>query len=54
MSLTKEEAGRHFGWFAMFAQMDMPASSTVTRERLGWQPSGPDLLTDLRQMDYGD
>ncbi|RWR27302.1 SDR family oxidoreductase [Sinirhodobacter populi] len=54
VSLTKEEAGQHFGWFAMFAQMDMPASSTVTRERLGWQPSGPDLLTDLRQMDYGD
>ncbi|RWR04462.1 hypothetical protein D2T33_21030 [Sinirhodobacter populi] len=53
VSLTKEEAGQHFGWFAMFAQMDMPASSTVTRERLGWQPSGLDLLTDLRQMNYG-
>ncbi len=32
--------------------MDMPASSALTRERLGWQPSGPGLIADLKQMDY--
>jgi hypothetical protein len=25
---------------------------TLTREQLGWNPTGPDLLTDLRNMDY--
>lgn len=51
-SLSPEAAAAHFGWFVMFAGMDMPASSALTRARLGWRPSGPDLLSDLRQMDY--
>ncbi|WP_176074573.1 SDR family oxidoreductase [Brucella intermedia] len=51
-SLTKEEAETHFGWFAMFAAADMTASSALTRQKLGWQPSGPSLLTDLKNMDY--
>ena len=25
----------------------------LTRQQLGWNPAGPDLLTDLRNMDYG-
>jgi hypothetical protein len=25
----------------------------LTRQELGWNPTGPDLLTDLRNMDYG-
>lgn len=50
VSLQPEEAGAHFGWLALFIGMDMPASSTLTRGRLGWHPAGPDLLTDLRQM----
>jgi len=36
----------------MFAGVDMPASSTLTRQVLGWEPNGPDLLTDLGNMDY--
>ncbi|MEL4377588.1 SDR family oxidoreductase [Brucella cytisi] len=51
-SLSKEEAQAHFGWFAMFATTDMTASSTLTRQKLGWQPTGPSLLTDLKNMDY--
>lgn len=51
-SLTKEEAETHFGWFAMFAAADIAASSALTRQKLGWQPSGPGLLTDLKNMDY--
>jgi hypothetical protein len=30
-----------------FAGVDMIASSTITREKLGWKPVGPDLITDL-------
>lgn len=42
----------HFGWFADFAGTDMPASSTLTRERLGWRPTGPGLLADIGQPEY--
>ena len=42
-----EEAEAHFGWFTMFASMDMPASSTLTRKRLGWEPTGPGFLADI-------
>lgn len=52
VSLSKEEADSHFDWFAMFAAADITASSTQTREQLGWAPTGPDLLDDLRRMDY--
>ena len=34
------------------AQLDLPASSAWTRRQLSWTTTGPDLLTDLRNMDY--
>jgi nucleoside-diphosphate-sugar epimerase len=52
VSLSPEEAQEHFGWLAMFVAMDFPASSAQTRERLGWQPTGPGLVADLKAMDY--
>jgi hypothetical protein len=30
----------------------MPASSALTRERLGWRPTGPGLLADIGRPDY--
>ncbi len=42
----------HFGWFANFAGGDQSASSARTRSLLGWQPTGPSLLTDLDQPGY--
>ncbi|HEY4240382.1 MAG TPA: SDR family oxidoreductase [Kofleriaceae bacterium] len=42
----------HFGWFAHFATMDLPASSARTREQLGWAPAMPGLLVDLDQPYY--
>ena len=50
ISLSQDEAQTHFGWLAMFAGADMPASSTQTRQRLGWHPTGPGLIADLEQM----
>jgi hypothetical protein len=32
--------------------MDLLASSAWTRKVLGWHPTGPDLITDLKHMDY--
>lgn len=52
VSLSPEEAGAHFGWMAMFAGLDLPASSVLTRGWLGWEPVGPGLLEDLRNMRY--
>ena len=54
VSLTPEEAPAHFGWLAMFAGLDLPASSAKTREVLGWEPRGPGLLDDLKRMDYSN
>jgi nucleoside-diphosphate-sugar epimerase len=52
VSLASAEASAHFGWLAVFAGLDMPASSAQTWKQLGWQPTGPGLITDLEQMRY--
>jgi nucleoside-diphosphate-sugar epimerase len=52
VSKSPEEAGEHFGWLGLFAGFDMSASSALTRERLGWHPTGPGLIADLDQMRY--
>jgi nucleoside-diphosphate-sugar epimerase len=52
VSKTPEEAASHFGWFAHFAAFDVPASSALTRERLGWQPKQPGLIPDLDRPRY--
>ncbi|MDR3489548.1 MAG: SDR family oxidoreductase [Bradyrhizobium sp.] len=51
-SITPEEAKAYFGWLAGLAQTDLSASSALTRTELGWATTGPDLLSDLREMDY--
>jgi hypothetical protein len=51
-SISQEKAKAHFGWLAMFAGIDMPASSAQTRQRLGWHPTGPGLIADLEQMSW--
>jgi nucleoside-diphosphate-sugar epimerase len=50
VSITPEEAADHFGWLAMFASLDLPASSEQTRRRLNWQPTGPGMIADLEQF----
>jgi len=52
VSKSPEEAGGHFGWFAHFAAIDCPASSALTRERLGWRTTQPDLIADLDHPRY--
>jgi len=52
VSLSADQAPAHFGWLAMFAGLDLPASSAWTREVLGWQPTGPGLIEDLKAMEY--
>jgi nucleoside-diphosphate-sugar epimerase len=52
VSIKLEEAQAHFGWLAMFAGHDMPASSAITQRKLNWKPFGPGLIADLDAMDY--
>jgi nucleoside-diphosphate-sugar epimerase len=49
-SVAATDAQAYFGWLAMFAMHDMPASSEQTRKRLAWQPTGPGLIADLEQL----
>jgi len=51
-SLTPDEVGAHFGWMAMFAGLDMPASSAKTQAELGWKPKEIGVLADLGQPGY--
>lgn len=53
-SITPQEAQAHFGWLAMFASLDLAASSAQTRKKLGWQPTGPGMLADLERLHISD
>jgi nucleoside-diphosphate-sugar epimerase len=50
ISVSADEAGAHFGAMGHFAHMSNPASSVLTRARLGWNPgTHPGLIDDLDQ-----
>ena len=51
-SISQEQAQEHFGFFGFFAGRDSPVSSAQTRRELGWNPTGPTLLTDLENMRF--
>ena len=54
VSLSPEEERAHFGWLSVFAGSDLRASSARTREKLGWNPTGPGLIADLERMQYSE
>ncbi|MDR6477686.1 nucleoside-diphosphate-sugar epimerase [Burkholderia sp. OAS925] len=54
VSIAREQTQAYFGWMAIFAALDMPASSALTQARLGWQPAGPTLIADLDEARYAD
>lgn len=49
VSLSPESATQRFTWLAVFASADMPASSALTREKLGWRPTRPSLIDDMAE-----
>ena len=51
-AISREEADEHFGWFALFASIDVPASSALTQQRMGWHPVQPGLIADLGKGHY--
>jgi NAD(P)-dependent dehydrogenase (short-subunit alcohol dehydrogenase family) len=46
------EAEGHFGLFAFFASMDVPASAALTQKQFGWHPAHPGLILDLDEGHY--
>jgi nucleoside-diphosphate-sugar epimerase len=51
-SVSPADAVEHFSHLGHFVALDSPATATVTRELLGWEPSGPTLIEDLEQDHY--
>jgi nucleoside-diphosphate-sugar epimerase len=49
---SAEDSAAQFGFLAGFIGLDAPASSTATRELLGWQPVHQGLIEDLDQGHY--
>ncbi|HEX4016855.1 MAG TPA: SDR family oxidoreductase [Frankiaceae bacterium] len=52
VSLAPAQAAEHFGWIGHLLAADIPSSSTLTRELLGWQPIAPGLIEDLEKGHY--
>jgi nucleoside-diphosphate-sugar epimerase len=46
-SIAPDDVAGHFGWIGAFFAIDMPASSAITREVLGWVPSHQGLIADI-------
>ena len=54
VSIPPEEALTHFGRVGGYVGLDLSASSAITQQQLGWVPTGPGLLQDLKNMRYRD
>jgi nucleoside-diphosphate-sugar epimerase len=52
VSIDPDDAMEHFGWMGRFWPYDLRASSDLTRERYGWQPTRPTLLEDIAAGGY--
>lgn len=52
VSIPAEQASHHFDWLGMFFAADGPASSDLTRDLLGWQPTHQGLIDDLAEGHY--
>jgi nucleoside-diphosphate-sugar epimerase len=52
ISIKQEDAATYYGPLAMFAGLDMPASSALTQQRLGWKPTQIGLIAEIGQPGY--
>jgi nucleoside-diphosphate-sugar epimerase len=54
VSKAPEESFALLGFIGRVLGLDIPASSALTQERLGWHPNEPGLLADLDEGHYFD
>ncbi|WP_345750698.1 SDR family oxidoreductase [Microbacterium rhizophilus] len=52
VSVDAETLAAEIPFIGRILGLDIPASSALTRERTGWEPSGPTLLADIRAGHY--
>ena len=53
-AISPEEAGARFGFVGQLVGLDLAASSAITRELLGWEPSGPTLVEEIEAGAYSN
>jgi len=51
-SISEEEAPQYLGFLAFFAGLDNPVSNDKTRQVLGWKPTHPNWVDDVRNGHY--
>jgi nucleoside-diphosphate-sugar epimerase len=51
-SVTVDQAVEFFAPLGRFVAIDGPATAAITRDLLGWEPTGPSLLEDLENGHY--
>ncbi len=51
-SVTPAQIGDYMGFLGRFWGFDGPASAQLTRDLLGWQPTRPGLIVDLKDGHY--
>jgi nucleoside-diphosphate-sugar epimerase len=52
VSVTPEQAAEYVGFLGGFWGFDGPASAQLTRDLLGWEPTRPGLIADLKEGHY--
>lgn len=52
VSIDPDDASSHFGFIGRFFGMEAATSSDKTRALLGWEPTGPTLLEDIKAGAY--
>jgi len=52
VSIPAEDAAGQFGFLSMFVGADNPTASTLTRQRLAWEPTHAGLIADLDNGHY--
>ncbi len=51
-SVRADQTTEHFGFLGAFFAADLPASSAITQQMLGWHPVQPGLIADLEEGHY--
>jgi hypothetical protein len=51
---TGSRPAEEFGFLGMVLDRDQPASSELTRQLLGWEPTHVGLIEDIEQGHYAD
>ena len=52
VAIDPADAGAHFGLVGSFFATPMTATSSITRDLLGWKPTGPGLVDDIAAGAY--